>query len=224
MSAPQVPGSPTAAPGEIVAPPVVAAPAPPVAAPAAPAVDPENPPWLAGRLERERRTHLAELGITDPAKAKALLEAATKAENDAKSIGEKLGTTTAERDALKTEAERLRVVTAEWAGRQMMGLSAPQQAAVKAIAGDDPAAQLKAITALTPTWGQLAPIPGSAPITPPAPTPPASGTAPPPTAPGGTSISQQSPKETHAALLKTNPFEAANFALAHAREVFPDNH
>ncbi len=225
MSAPQVPGSPTAAPGEIVVPPTTTPATNTVATPPAPAGDPENPPWLAARLERERRTHLAELGINDPAKAKALLEAATKAENDAKSVGEKLGTTTAELATAKAEAERLRVITAEFAGRQMIGLTAVQQAAVKAIAGDDAAAQLKAITALTPTWaatGQIAPV--GAPAAPAAPTPPASGTAPPPTAPGGTSISQQSPQETHASLLKTNPFEAANYAIEHVREVFPENH
>ncbi len=220
MSAPQVPGS-EAAP-VVTAPPVVTPPASPAAVSPAPAVDPNNPPWLPDRLERERRSALAELGITDPAKAKKLLADALKAEEDAKTTGEKLGTATAERDALKAEAERLRVVTAEWAGRQMMGLTAEQQTAVKALAGDDPAQQLKAITALTPTWGKAQPLPGSAPIAPTAPVPPASGTAPPPTAPGGTSVSQLSPSETYASLSKTNPFAAAEYAMANVREVFPD--
>ncbi len=217
MSDTQVSGSPAATPDAIVAPIV------PVAAPVAAPVADENPPWLAPRLDQARRAALAELGITDPTKAKKLLEAAAKAEDDAKTTGEKLGATTAERDALKSEAERLRSVTAEWAGRQMMGLTAEQQAAVKAIAGDDAAAQLKTITALQPTWGKPAPLPGSAPIVPAPPAPPASGTAPAPNAPGGVTVSQQNPREVYASLQKTNPFAAAQYGLEHAREVFPDN-
>jgi hypothetical protein len=223
MTAPQVPGSPTAAPGEIVAPPVVTT--PPAVTP--PAGDPENPPWLAARLERERRTHLAELGIADPVKAKALLEAANKAEEDAKSAAEKLGKTGEQLTAAKAEAERYKAVTTEFAARQMLGLTAEQQAAVKAIAGDDAAAQLKAITALTPTWsaqGSITPAGApAAPAVPAPPAPPASGTAPPPNAPPGSSVSQQSPAEIHAALAKTNPFLAATYALENVREVYPDN-
>jgi hypothetical protein len=217
MSAPQVPGSPTAAPGEIVPPPA----APIVATPDL------SPSWLPERLsraeEQARAKLLQDLGVTDLEKGKAAIAAAAKAEEEAKSTGQKLGETAKERDTFKSEAERLRVVTAEWAGRQMMGLTAEQQAAVKAIAGDDAAAQLKAITALTPTWGKAAPLPGSAPVAPPAAPPtPATGTAPPPTAPGSTTISQQSPREVHAALAKNNPFAAAEFAMANLREVYPD--
>jgi hypothetical protein len=210
MSEPQVPGSPMAAPGEIVTP---------------PATPDLNPAWLPERLsraeEQARAKLLQDLGVTDPEKAKAAIALAAKAEEEAKSTGQKLGETAKERDALKTEAAHLRAVTAEWAARQMLGLTAEQQGAVKAIAGDDAAAQLKAITALTPTWGKPAPLPGSVPVVTAPPTP-ASGTAPPPTAPGSTTISQQSPREVYAALAKNNPFAAAEFAMANLREVYPD--
>lgn len=206
----------------------------PALAPAPPPAPPPgdlNPPWLPERLSRAeeqgRQKFLAELGVTDTEKAKAAIAAAAKAEEDAKSTGQKLGEVSKEREAFKSEADRLRAVTTEWAARQMMALTADQQKAVKDIAGDDAAAQLKAITALTPTWAQQTPPapPAGAPPAPkpPAqPAPPASGTAPPPHAPVGADLSQVNHREVHTSLQKTNPFEAADYALAHVREVYPE--
>jgi hypothetical protein len=185
----------------------------------------ENADWFKERLSRSeeqaRQKLLEELGVKDPVKAKKAIEAAAKAEEEAKSVAEKLSDTASKLTRTETEAERLRKVTKEWAARQMLGLSAEQQAAVKDIAGDDATEQLRAITALAPTWAKQT---TEATATRPLPTPtPASGTAPPPHAPeGGTQQSPPNPKEVHAALLKTNPFAAAEYGLAHAREVFPE--
>jgi hypothetical protein len=172
-------------------------------------------------LAEARTRLLQELGVTDVDAAKAAIKAAADAVESQKSAAQKLGETLAERNTLKTEAERLRGVTSEWAARQMMGLSPEQQAAVKAIAGDDAAAQLKAITALAPTWAK-APAGSPVAVAPVQPAPPASGTAPPPTAPTSGSVSQQTPVEIHAGLVKTNPFTAAEYAVANVREVFPE--
>lgn len=213
-------GTPAPAPPVVPVAPSVAAPtAAPAAAPAAPAEDPNNPPWLAGRLEEARERTLRELGITDAKKAKEQLDAARKAEDDAKSIADKLSDAAKNLTKAQTEAERLREVTKEWASRQMLALTPEQQTAVKALAGEDPAQQLKAITALQPTWS--AQTQAAAPAAP-KPATPASGTAPAHTAPDGTQLSQTDHKAVHAALLKQNPFAAAQYALEHVRDVFPD--
>lgn len=211
-------GTPPAAP---ITPPVT----PPAAAPpAVPQPPDESQPWFQERLNRaksqEREALLAELGVKDPKVAKAAIDAAKKAEEDAKSVTDKLTDTASKLSRTESELERERKVTAEWAGRQMLGLTAEQQAAVKAIAGDNPTEQLRTITALAPTWAKNGQAPPLAP-TPPA--PPASGTAPPPNAPPGTQqVSQPNHQEVHATLLKRDPFAAANYALEHLAEVFPE--
>lgn len=205
-----------------------APPAPPVPPPAA-ATPPASPDALTlttaqlnERLERarqvEREAVLGEIGTKDTKAAKAAVEAAQKAVEDAKTVADKLTDTASKLTKTESALERDRKVIAEWAGRQMLGLTAEQQAAVKAIAGDDASEQLRAITALAPTWAKNGQTP---PLTPPA--PPASGTAPPPNAPPGTQqVSQPNHKEVHATLLKTNPFEAANYALEHLTDVYPE--
>jgi hypothetical protein len=184
--------------------------------------DPDNPPWLKGRLEGAQKAALEGLGVTDPAKAKELLAAAAKAEEDAKTAAQKLGETSTALSSAKAELARQQAVTAEHAARMMIGLTAEQQAAVKAIAGEDAATQLRTITALTPTWaaagtpagGALPPAPPKAPATPPG------GTAPPAAPPPGDPSSPPDHAAIHAELLKTNPFAAAQYGLAHAADVW----
>jgi hypothetical protein len=213
-------GVPPAAP---ITPPV-----PPPAAATTPAAVPqpvdESQPWFKERLARAEEQgaakRLAELGIKDPAKAKADLDAAEKAREEAKSVAEKLTDTASKLTRTETELEHERAINKEWATRQMMALTPEQQEAVKAIAGENHAKQLQAITALAPTWAKQTTEPtATKPLQPPT---PASGTAPPPSAPPGTVVSPANPKEVHAALLKTNPFAAADYGLAHQREVFPE--
>ncbi len=213
-------GTPASGAPAITVPPVAPAAA---SAPAAPPPDPNNPPWLAGRLdearERERATILKELGITDAKKAKEQLDAARKAEDDAKSIADKLAESAKSLSKVQAQNEQLLAATKEWAARQMLALTAEQQAAVKAIAGDDPGQQLKTIAAFQPTWSAQAAAAAPAPKPP---ATPASGTAPAHTAPDGTNVSQTNHQAVHAQLLKTNPFAAAQYAQEHIRDVFPD--
>ncbi len=218
-------GTPPVAPSAPATPPAAAT--PPQASPAAPVPQPtdENQPWFKERLaraeEQAREKLLADLGVKDTSKAKAAIEAAKKAEEDAKSVTDKLTDTTSKLSRTETELEQERAINKEWATRQMMALTPEQQAAVKAIAGDNHAKQLQAITALAPTWATQTNTPtATQPLGQP-PTP-ASGTAPPPTAPPGTVVSPANHKEVHAALQKQNPFAAAEYAMAHLREVFPE--
>lgn len=194
----------------------VAAPTPPQA----PEIDPAKPPpWLAGRLEEARRVErealLKDLGVTDSAKAKAAIAAAQKADEDAKSVGEKLGETAKALESEKKRSERYEVIVKDHAAKELAKLSPEHQAAVKAIAGDEPGAQLSAIGVLAPTWGKSAPA-----ATPVAPAPPASGTAPPPVAPASGSVSPPDHAAVHAELTKANPFAAARYALEHQHELY----
>jgi hypothetical protein len=215
-------GTATGAPADPVSatPAASPAPAPATPDPRVPQPSDENQPWFQARLKEARARLLEDLGITDEAKAKAQLAAAQKAEDEKKSIADKLTETSSKLTTAAAETQRLLAITTEFAARQMVALTAEQQTAVKAIAGDDPAAQLKAITALQPTWAAQA---SAAPAAPAQPAPPASGTAPPPNAPASTQVSQPNHREVHAALLKKNPFAAAEYAEAHLADVFPDS-
>ncbi len=195
----------------------------PAAPPAAPPTAPEaSPPWLPARLDQAkavaREELIKELGIADTVKAKEILSAAAKAEEDAKTAAQKLGETSKTLESEKAKRERYERVVASHTERAMSGLTDAQKAAVRAIAPDtDPAAQLHAIDALTPTWN-AAPAPVAAPA-PEAPKPPAN-TAPPPNAPPSATASPPNHAAIVAELEKTNPFLAAQYALSHWREVY----
>jgi hypothetical protein len=205
------PNQPAPAPAPPPAPPAAA---PPAAAPAK-SDDPASPPWLPERLaraeEQARAKVLSELGVDDPKKAKDAIAAAKKAEDDAKSTAEKLGEATKDAKRAQGEAERLRAITTEYAARMMVGLTDAQRDAVKKIAGEDPGAQLQAITALAPTWAAAIPAPAAAPpvAAPPASTAPPPN-APPPAAPGAPPDHRQ----VYTALEAKNPFAAAAYGLA----------
>lgn len=201
---------------EEVAPPAAPVPSPaPVAAPAAPVASNEEPHWLKPRLERaaeaERARILADLGVDDPKVAKAAIEAAKKAAEEQKTVAEKAAEAASLARSAQKEAERLRGIATEHAARMIAVLTAEQQAAVKALAGEDPAEQLKAIGVLGPTWAKEA-----AAARPPATTAPAA-TAP---AEGGTT-SPPDHKAIYTQLQSRNPFEAAAYGLEHIAEVFP---
>lgn len=225
MSEPQTPAA-TAAPA--VPSPPAATPAAPIAAPvaAAPAVTDENPPWLKGRLEQAKTAALAELGITDPAKAKEVIAAAAKAEEDAKTAAQKLGETSKTLETEKARAARLDGVVKDHATRAMSALTDAQREQVRKAAPDaDPAEQLRLIDVFFPagTAAAAAPVATPAAATPPAPAKPApASTAPAPTAPPGGTVSTPDHKAVHAQLEKANPFAAANYAMEHLAEVFPE--
>ncbi|HTJ17818.1 MAG TPA: hypothetical protein VL494_13655 [Steroidobacteraceae bacterium] len=219
----------TAAPSGAQPTPVAPPPAPVVAVPAA--SDDQNPPWLKGRLERAQKEALEALGITDPAKAKAALDAAKKAEDEAKSAAQRLGETSTALEAERARAAAYESVIKERAASEIGGLTADQQAAVRKIAPDtDPAAQLRAITALAPTWKAAAPAAPAAPAatTPAAATPaavapsaPPANTAPPPTAPPSAAGSPPDHKAEYARLKQSNPVAASAYMLEHADKIYP---
>lgn len=213
---------------------------PPIQAPPAHAPEPtdgNDPPWLAGRLERAKKAALAELGVDDPRAAKAAIEAARKADEDSKTAAQRLGETSATLKTLQAENDRLRVATAEYAGRMMAPLTAEQKAAVQNVIKtsggnpEDPSLQIQAVSVLQPTWAAPAPVAPAAPAaatppaTPPAATPPVppATTAPPaasaPAAGGPTSPPDH--KSVYQSLKQENPVRAAAYLQAHARDIYP---
>lgn len=203
------------------------APAAPAAAPAAvaaPAAPEGPPPWLAQRLEeaklRAQESLLKELGVTDPAKAKAAIAAAAKADEDAKSAAQKLGETSKAFETEKQRGDRYEAVIKDHAARAISPLTDAQKAAVRVIAPDtDPAAQLRAIDALTPTWTSSATTTAAATVAA-APATPAAGTAPPADAPASSTATVPNHAKVYAELEKANPFTAATYALSHSHEIY----
>src|SRR6185295_12261991 len=176
---------------------------PPVPAPA-PVPTPEaEQPWLKARLEQaERSTErkvLERLGVTDfdaaskaIAAAKAIEEANKSAEQRAAELAASLQTTQ------QTASQQAAILT-EHASRMLAVLTAEQQAAVKAVAGEDAAKQLQAIGALAPTWN--AAVPAQTLNTAPGRNLPAQGDQSPP-----------DHKATYQSLRSQNPFAAAAYA------------
>lgn len=186
-------------------------------APAAAATEPAEPTWLPARLTRAeeaaRTKLLTELGIDDPAKAKAFIDAGRAAENEKKTLAEKLAEQATALTTTKAQADKYSSIIALQATAQMGSLTVEQQAAVKAIAGDDPAEQLRTVIALAPTWAASAAK--AAPVTTPAaPVAPPASTTPAPSAPAasGSTTSPPDHKAVHQQLLTTNPFAAAEYA------------
>lgn len=166
------PVTPPAPPAPVPAPVVVP---PPAAAPGGAQITLSQDAFNE-RIARAKESALRDAGFTSVEEARAAAEARQKV---------------AQVDTLtRTNTEYLATIGG-FATAQLSALTAEQQAAVKAIAGEDPALQLKTITALTPTWKLATPpgtAPGTAPVTPPAKpiAPPAQSApnAPPPAPPG----------------------------------------
>jgi hypothetical protein len=190
-----------------VAAPVVVDPKP-VVTQAPSATETEKPHWLPARLERERQQVLKDLGVEsveDAKKAIAELTAKRDAEKTAAQKAAELET------SLKASSARTQEMTEAlnaFASSQLGSLTEEQRSAVLAVAGDDPAKQLKAVAALTPTWKAAAPPPAAKPA----------DTAPAPAAPkdGGTPTAGMSDlKAKYEQLQKDNPIVAARYALTH---------
>src|SRR6185312_4619231 len=132
--------------------PAAATPAPAATPQAAPAGQEKDPEWLPKRLERERKSQLKALGFDSEDQAKA---AAQKAKADAeadKTTATKLAEANARAEQEAAKATRALAVANEHAARMMVGLTEAQKSAIQSIAGDDPVAQLDAISKLSPTW------------------------------------------------------------------------
>lgn len=201
----QAPTAPTgtaapAAPTAVTSPDTVPTPAPT-------ATTSEDPPWFKPRMDRERKSWLKQLGVETDDDAKAAFAELKKRRESELSDQEKLRAQVAELQATAARAKTLESAIASRADAELAALTEAQRSAVTALAGDDPAARLNAITALRPTWAAPAPA-APAPIAAPATTSPASA-APAPTAPATDNV-----LATYEALVKRNPMQAAQYRLA----------
>jgi hypothetical protein len=153
-------------------------------------------------------------------RARAAADAEKTAAQQAAEAQQRAATLQKERDDLHTTVGT--VATA-----QLSALTAEQRAAVTAIAGDNPAAQLRTIAALRPTWTVVAP---PAPAAAPAPAAPAPAAPPPPAPPANTAPQAGAPPAgsppavtDHLAVLKglesTNPIRAARYRTTYAGEI-----
>jgi hypothetical protein len=187
---------------------------------------------LTARLQREReaseRALMAELGITDKAAIKALIDADRQRADAQKTLEQRAAEQAQALKAEQDRAARLLAAVQARADSEMSSLTSDQQKAVVGVAGDDPAARLRAIDALKPTWIQQAPTQvatpapvQASPVVPSAaPTPPAS-TAPAPSAPGtGVPVGEIDHRGRYEELRRVNPFAAAQYGEQYVTSVY----
>ena len=197
--------------------------------------DQQDPSWLAGRLERAKEAAMKDiarmLGVENLEKAKATLEAARKAEDERKTELQRLTERTVALEAAAKRAEQLEGVLSQRAEVELVGLTDAQRSAVLALAGEDKAAQLRAITALRPTW-QAASAASTAATTPSQADSASTAAAAPRVAPASTSAATTQPASTSAQptvdhkaeysrLRATNPVFAAHYLQAYRSEIYP---
>jgi hypothetical protein len=180
------------------------------------------PDALKARLEDAKRSAQRELlshfGVTDVADVKAALEELRKRQDAEKSELERLRDQTAQLDGKAKKVDRYTDIITRRAMGEMESLTDSQRAAVKEIAGDDPAEQLRAVDILRKTWAareaeQKQPDP-------PKPAP-AANTAPPASAPADETVSPTDHKAVWKQLQGNNPFAATHYLAEHYAEIFP---
>lgn len=201
------------------------------AAPAAPAdpvvpVVPAAPPsvgepdakWLAPRLEQAqssaRKALLKELGVENLDDAKAVFADVNARKEATKTAEQKAVEATTKLTQAEKEAKEYKEIVRSHATTRLASLSEEQRKAVEAVAGDDPATQLRTIEALSPTWSKK-----------PAVTPPVTPALITDTVPGGKppeapNVTPPSAKATWESLKTTNPILADRFLLANQKEIF----
>lgn len=197
--------------------------------------DESKHPWLKPRLERERASTkaaeraalLAEIGVADPAAAKAAV-AEAKAAADAKKSAEERALEASQRltEAQAKLAERDGTI-ATIAAERMAALTDAQREAVTKVAGIDPGKQINTIAALTPTWSakpataktaaELKAEEDAAKAAAAA----AATTAAGKTAPGQTVVSQPDHKAEYKRLKASNPVQAAAYLNKHSDQIYP---
>lgn len=210
------------------APVAIPAPAVPTVTPAAPAPTPvmvsDLPEQaLKARLDQAKsaaqKELLDSLGITDPAQAKAAIEAAKAAEEAKKTHEQRLAEQSLK---LTSQEEGLAAAVDTFAAL----ITPEQKAAIDGIAGNDKATWLKTYRAMAPTWNKAtapaapAPVPGT--VTPAAPAAPTS-TAPAAPAPSPTNpiTSPTDHVAVYANLKQTNPFAASAYLNKHGDACYP---
>ena len=203
--------------------------------PQPPKADPPKPPQvndlpdeaLRQRLERERAkggdeavaAKLREWGVTSESDVKAAIEAAAKAREAAKTSEDKLAELRLQQEQSAKKTSQYETIIKARLTAELSDLTDQQLEAVKAIAGDDPAEQLKAITALRPTWAKA---PADKPADKPPEKPKGDDTAPPRgAAPDATNDSPPNHKAVWEDMKSKNPFAAASYLRQHRAEIFP---
>lgn len=173
----------------------------------------EEPAWLKPRLEQAQRSAetgvLKRFGVEKPEDLEAKLARLAELEKSQLSEQERVSLELAELRAKAERAKALEESIGMVASREVSGLNELQKAAVLALAGADPAAQLRTIESLRPTWAAMQ-VSAPAQVTPPAQTSAA------PSQPASAQLSQIDHKARFAELQKTNPFAAAAYASQHA--------
>lgn len=172
---------------------------------------------LAEERDKSRKALLAELGFEKPEDLKTLVTTAKQRAEAEKTETERLTGRVKALEPLETEVAALREAVATQAKDALAGLTESQRAAVLAVAGDSPAAQIKTIAALRPTWAG-APAAPAAPAEPPPPattTPAGAAPAPAP------SSSPTDHKAAYEALKTRNPVAAAQYLTRHRFEIYP---
>lgn len=171
-----------------------------------------DPSWLKSRLDRERAKGASEalhqIGVGSADEAKTAVAAAKMAADAKKSAEERAIEAGKTAESEKARADKLHAIATEHAARMMVGLTAEQQAAVKSLAGEDPAQQLHAIHALTPTWGKASTTAEKGSVAAGAAT---ATTAPPASAPSGVVPPATEPRAVYDASRTKNPFAAAHY-------------
>jgi len=205
---------PPAAP---VVPPAPSAPATPPAAP------PVDPAWLNDRIAQAKKNGEADalkaLGVANVDEAKAAIAAAKAAADTKKSAEEKAAEYKTQLEATAAKAAALEGTIKDRVAIELSALTAEQKAAVQAVAGDDAAAQLRAIDKLKPTWAAAPTSPAADPAKPPsAKTTPAT-TAPTREAPGSAPPDPTNHLAVYTDLKATNPMAAAQYRKAHRAEL-----
>lgn len=172
-----------------------------------------KPEWLDARLAQARKSAevdlLKALGAENTEEAKAALtelktrrEAAKSAEEKAADLGTKLSA------AEKDKAEYAEALKA-FATAQLASLTPEQKAALEAIAGSDPAKQIKAYAALSATWK-----PTVTEVVTPVTKPVVVDTANPRNAPAPAGLTtEEDPKAKYERGAVINPFAAAQYAV-----------
>lgn len=168
-----------------------------------------------------RAALLAEIGVTDASEAKRLMAEAQAAADAQKSELEKLTDRANAMSVQLSKAEQAGVALKAYADAELAALSEERSAAVREVAGDDPAAQLRALVAMRKTWAPAKPeateepTPQQAPVKPASTTPTTGG---PPEAGATTPINH---RERFLQLKAKNPYLAAEYLNAHgAAKVF----
>ena len=183
----------------------------PASAPVEAPKPPEAPKVVEAKPDPLKATLAELLGNVTPERLREILTTGKAAEEARKTDAEKAAAAKAEAELHRTEATALRALVDAQAKAALAGLSEAQRAAVKAVAGEDPAKVLQTVEAMRATWSKTEP-----------PVAPAGNSAPNPSAPSPT---QPTPavdhKSKYQALEQVNPFAAAAYLAQHRRDIYP---